>query len=82
MFDLSMAAALKNMEKPDEVALDIGVRMGQRVPYPSLSRQMHDALWPLARKHFGHALTVGEIQLQKAEPLVAAQERYVEVELT
>ena len=59
MFDLSMAAALKNMEKPDEVALDIGVRVGQRVPYPSLGRQVHDALRPLTRKHFGHAVAVG-----------------------
>ena len=59
MFDLSMAAALKNMEKPDEVALDIGVRVGQRVPYPSLGCQVHDALRPLARQHLSHAVAVG-----------------------
>ena len=44
MRDAVVTAALEHIERADDVALDIGVRLFQRVAHPRLSAQMHDAL--------------------------------------
>src|SRR5712692_5013931 len=74
MLDLGLTAALQNVEKSHQIALDVSVRIGQRIAYSGLGCQVHDALRLLARKQLVHAGTVGQIKLDKVKPLVTGQQ--------
>ena len=67
MFDLVMAAAFENVAKTDQVALDIGVRVAQRVTYAGLSRQMDDALESFVGEQRAQRRGIGDVHAQEAE---------------
>ena len=50
MRDRVMTAALEHIEHADDIALDIAVRVLQRVPHTRLGAQMHDSLKLLLRE--------------------------------
>lgn len=69
MLDFLMPAPLQEIEEAHDVAVDIGLGVGQGVPHAGLGGQVHDPLNGLARKQSGHGCAVGQIQLEESEPL-------------
>jgi hypothetical protein len=62
-----VAAAFKYIERADDVALDMGVRLFQRMAHPRLSAQMHDALESFGGEQPRHRVTVGQVHMDEPE---------------
>ena len=60
-------AAFENVSEADQVRIDIGVRIDQRVAHAGLRREMHDMGEPMLGKQGRHAGAVGEIEPDEAE---------------
>src|SRR5579871_2850164 len=73
MLDAVMAAALEHVERADHIAVDVAVRMGERVAHTGLSAEMHDALELLALEQIAHALPVREIPAHEAKAPMGMQ---------
>ena len=63
-----MTAAFEHVDEADEVAVDVGVRMGQRVADSRLGRQVDYNVEPLRLEQPRHGRPVSQIELLKAEP--------------
>ena len=62
-----MPAAFENVDEARQVAVDIGVRVRERIPDARLRGEVHDARRPVLAKHGGHRRVVGEIELEELE---------------
>ena len=74
---LGMPAALQHVHEADDVAVDVGMRVLQRIAHAGLRRQVDHTVETLAGKEIGHAGTVGNVELDEAEALVWRQPRCV-----
>src|SRR5580704_13855773 len=84
MRDRVFTATLEHIEHADDVALDIAVRVLQRIPHARLGAQMHDALKPLLGEQGSDRLAIGQICMHETKTLLRLQpgetrvfERYV-----
>ena len=73
MLDGVVPAAFQYVERADDVARDIAVRILQRISHPSLRSQVHDALKFLNRKQRGHAGLICQVELHEAETMLRLQ---------
>ena len=62
-----VAAALEDVGEADEIGVDIGVRIDQRMAHARLRREMDDMGKAVTLEQRGHALAVGEIELGELE---------------
>jgi hypothetical protein len=62
---LAVPAAFQDVHEADEVAVDIGMRVLQRVAHAGLGRQVDDPVEPSFGKQSGHAGPVGTSILTK-----------------
>ncbi len=53
-----LPAPFEDVQKTDEVTINVGMRIGQRVTDAGLRREMHDALRLFLSKKLFHAATV------------------------
>jgi hypothetical protein len=60
-------AALKDISKPLQVGVDVGVRVGKRVSHASLRREVNNMLGFCLCKQSRHSGTVSNIQSMKSE---------------
>jgi hypothetical protein len=60
-----MPAALQHVHEADEVAVDVGMRVLQRIAHAGLRRQVDHAVEALAGKQPLHAGAVGDVELTK-----------------
>ena len=59
MLDRLLPAAFEHIAKTDEVGVDVGVGIGERISHPGLRGQVHDALGPMTMEQ---ALHVGPVR--------------------
>ena len=67
MFHFLVAAAFQKVGKADQIRIDIGVRIDERVADTGLRRKIHDRVEPLHGEQLFHRQSVGDIQTVKAE---------------
>ena len=70
-----MAAAFEDRREADEVGIDIGERIDQRMPDARLRRQMDDGGKPVLREQRRDAVAVRQIKLDKIGQTGLAQFR-------
>ena len=58
MLDLMMAASLKNVVEPDQIRLDIGIRIGNRIAHTRLGRKIHNHGNIVLAEDFLHGIPV------------------------
>src|SRR6266480_8087728 len=75
MLDGGVPAAFENVQKTDDIAIDVGVGILERMAHTRLSRQMYDPIWRFALEHFFDSCPVGNVGLDEAETLVPGQPR-------
>ena len=75
MLDAVVPAALEDVGEADDIAVDVGVRVDQRVAHAGLRGQVHDAVELLLREQRRDALAVGHVHLHEAEVRVRRQAR-------
>ena len=75
VLDVVVATAFEDVREADDVALDVRVRVGQRVAHAGLRREVHDLVELLARKQRVHAGAVGDVELHEAKGRVRGQPR-------
>ena len=73
MLDAVVAAALEDVHRPDDVGIDVGVRVLERVAHARLRGEMDDPLRPRLGKQPFHAGAVDEIELVEGEAVAALQ---------
>ena len=74
MLDAAAATAFENVEKPDNVAVDVGARIRERVSNPRLGGQMYDTLEPLGREQTGDGRGISEVGLYESKPRIAGEQ--------
>jgi hypothetical protein len=65
-------AALEDVQEADDVRVDVGVRVDQRVAHAGLRREVDHAIEPLTRKQRRHAIPVGDVATLEPEAVVRA----------
>ena len=71
-----MAASLQDVDEAGKIALDVGVRIGERVADAGLRREVdHDFRFPL-REDPRHPLIVGYVELDEIVPALAIEPRH------
>ena len=70
-----MTAALEDVEKTDQIRLDIGMRILESIADPGLRSQIDDPLGPVRGKHSLDFLAVGEVGFYKMKIVLALQPR-------
>lgn len=73
VLDFVVAAALQNIAKTNQIALDVGVRVGQRVTHASLRGEMDDALEIFFGKQFVQRNRVSHVHADEAEVGIGLQ---------
>src|SRR3546814_6425394 len=79
MLDAVVAAAFENVGEADQIAVDIGVRVDQRIAHTGLRGEVDHALEALFREQRRHAVAIGEIELDEAEARLAFELRKTRV---
>ena len=67
MLDGVVAAAFEDVAEADQVALDVGLRVLQRIAHAGLRGEVDDALGPLPREQRLERLGIGDVDLLEAE---------------
>ena len=67
MLHLMMAAAFENINEADQIAINVSVRILDRIANASLRSEMDDFVEAFFGKQFLHPGTVGHIKFDKAE---------------
>ncbi len=62
-----LAAAFEHIEEADQIGVDVGVRIDQRIANAGLGGEMHDVGKPVRREQRGHRVAVCEIGLLEAK---------------
>ncbi len=70
MRDPVVSAAFEYVERAEDVALDVGVGLFQRVAHPRLSAQMHDAFEFFGGEQARHRIPIGQIRADEPERAV------------
>jgi hypothetical protein len=70
-----MAATLKNIKKPREIAVEVRVRVLKGIANPGLRRQIHDPPRFLRLEQRLDPITIAQIHLHEPEPRAARQLR-------
>jgi len=65
--DAGVPTALKHVDEPGDVAVDIGLWVVQRVAHPRLGGQVDDPIKALALEQRPHGRRIGQIQPLKPE---------------
>ena len=65
--DPVVPGTLEYVGEPQQVAVDVGERVLDRVPNSRLGREMYHAVEAFAREELGHSRAVGEIELLELE---------------
>ncbi len=73
VLDLIVAAGLQNVEKTNQVRLEVCIGIVDAVPYSSLCRQIDDIIDSVRRKDVVERLLVGKICLVKVEVVAGKQ---------
>ena len=68
-----MPAALQHIEETDQIGVDIGVRVGERMAHARLRREMNHDRESIGLKQGRHAGTVREVELLERKSLVRLQ---------
>ena len=79
MLDAVVPAALEHVQRADDVAVDVGVRVLERVAHARLRGEVDHALELLAREQRRHARAVGEVELHEAEARQLLEDREARV---
>src|SRR6266480_5056104 len=75
MLNAGVPAAFENVQKTDDVAIDVRVGILERIAHAGLSRQMNDAIGWFALEDIFHSSPVGNVDLDEAETIVLGQPR-------
>jgi hypothetical protein len=75
MLNAGVPASFEDVEKADDVAVDVHVGILERVADARLSRKVNDALRPFARKEIRYPASVGDIELDEPESGVRREPR-------
>jgi hypothetical protein len=75
MLDGIVAASLEDVHEPDDVRVDVGVRVLQGVANAGLGGEVHDAVEPLAREERRDGRAVGDVEVLEPETFVRTQSR-------
>ena len=67
MLDLIVAASFEDIDEADEVAVDVGTWVLDRVTDPGLGGEVYDLVEFLVGEEFLHARAVGNVHLDKTE---------------
>jgi hypothetical protein len=70
-----VAATLQDVGEARDIALDIGMRIHQRIAHPGLGGQMHHAVEPVLLEQRLHARAVRHIQLHELKARLAREPR-------
>jgi hypothetical protein len=70
-----MPAALKNVQRAHQVAVDIDMRIGHRMTNPRLGREVHDPVYALILEQRLHPRAVGQVKPGEAETVLCLQTR-------
>ena len=68
-------ASLQDVEEAGDIAVDIGLRIFQRVAHTGLRRQMRDPVEPLGGEQRGHRLRLPYIDALKRKARMRLQPR-------
>ena len=75
MLHAAVAAAFEHVHEADDVAVDVGVRVLQRIAHAGLRGEVDHAVEATGLEELRHARTVGHVELDEAEALVRRQPR-------
>ena len=75
MLDAMVAAAFEHIGEANQIAVDIGMGVFDRIAHPGLRGQMHDAVELVHCKQRGHAGTVGHVELDEIKAGLGRQTR-------
>ena len=75
MPNAGVPAAFENVQKTDDVAIDVRVGILERIAHAGLGRQMYDPIGRFALEHVFDSCPVGNVGLDEAETLVRGQPR-------
>ena len=70
-----MPAALEDMQRAHQVAVDVHMRIGHRMTNTRLRSQVHDPVDALILEQRFHARTISQVELGKAEAILSLQTR-------
>lgn len=73
MADIVVAAALEHIDETDDIAVDIGMGILQRIAYPGLGGKMGHPVEASGGKQLRHARPIGQVQFQESEGPVLLQ---------
>src|SRR3546814_9255455 len=68
MLDGGVPAALEHVDEADEIAVDIGVRIGERIAHAGLRREVHDPIDALRLEQCRDTVPVLDVQLDEPKP--------------
>lgn len=72
MFNISMTASFQHVRERDEIRINVGMRVCERISHTRLGCQVDNAIEPLFDKQFVSSGSVGEVLFNKSksvEPL-------------
>ena len=75
MLDAGVPAAFENVQETDDIAIDVGVGILERMAHTRLSRQMYDPIGRFALEHVVDSCPVGNVDLDEAEAVALSQPR-------
>ena len=75
VLDRVQPAAFEDVQRPDDVAVDVRVRVLERVANSGLGTEMHDSVELVFDKQRLHRRTIGEVDAGHGEGIVAVQDR-------
>ena len=67
MLNRVLAAAFEDVHEADQIAVDVGVGVEQRVAHTGLGRQVNHALETFSGEQRGHRRPVGDVHLDEAK---------------
>ena len=73
MLDLVVSATLENMQRADNIAIDVAVRVFQRITHTGLGSEVYHLAKLVLLECTFHTLAIGKIETQHAEIVVIRQ---------
>ena len=84
MFHAAVSTAFENVSESDQIGIDIGLGIGDRISYPCLRRQMHYGVELLFLKKLRHGFPIDDIELlefEMAMVLYALEARFLQPDI-
>ena len=84
MLHATVPASLENVAESNQVGIDVGLGMGDRVSHSRLRRQMHHGIELLFLKKHRHGFPIDDIELQEFEMtmiLCALEARFLQPDI-